>query len=1171
MKRLTKIVGILAALSLLVGLIPMASAQPAEAVIGTLGFGTVTRPTSQTGMQASNSEVTSFGQSSDGTILWTDSSIAAGSLRRGGSALNWVTITAYLTGAGAAGPFSFVAGAPDDPDFFAVVTNGRTAIYVTMDKGQTWSTTSFAPPLAAGEFITGIDVSAKYPVAGGDARDIAVCTGLAAAAGRIFILQLKPFGVTSWIQSTGAPAYSWRAIKFAPAYAGDFSILAVGATAADTFLALGVRDINSVVPAAVINWAAFTGYPVVVGTAGATATWAQLITADIAMPSDFQGQVDRMRRAYVCYDTAAAAGTTPDVYRVDNIRAYRLNVPDTRPYAMAYSGTFNAGKLLVGTVSLTNTTATVPVWRSLNPQSSAAMWDLPYKSPTGGFNIGANESRARPIWTPDGKMAFVGTMSSSAMANAAAYVVANPFAVRVANDESGWSVTNDDSDTWNGRSGLDTVVRNYYDLAASDDGKTKYLSSVNDYIVIGATIYNMGSIWRSVNPAIGSTTWERVLVTNFGTTAAPILRSPPDKNDGSIIFWGTGAGGTIIQRSVDKGQTWANTLPGFAIQDFALGDQNSIYALGATGVVRKGTSTGPGWLWSATVDPRIGSGNRIVANGDNVVIGPGTAGMTFVAYSTNGGASYPRIMYTAADFAGSLRVPGMDPDFANNKTLFMTTATSGTVGGVAAMPTLAAGDTINSPVALPAVAAATAVYIPIPGFTAFDATTGQTYIAAGGLTITLPATFAGVAANTTLAVAAVASGVGATFANWFTNNGAGAAVVAPTGNVWRWAIGKNTNTWDTVGAPAAARNGVAFAKSGEFYDSRVNIGGGVDRSLDALNGHPKPGVNWSNLTIGMPADTFGTPAGGFAVTGKSPEVVVWVIGGDAQLYGFIDKLTDISPAIQSPKPAAGATSVTLPVAFNGFASPFGIHWNLPAPETQEYNVQISASSDFSDIVTQAPVNGVVGYVPALPGDPSWFIANPAGVGIMGGNTYYARVRVVRVDNGQAILTDWSKPLTMVVQSGVPVQAPYSAPQPQTPAMGAQLTMPASVGFTWTPMPGATEYKFVLATDANLTKTLVSTNTTSTSYSYDTALKEGVYFWQVTQTKPVASAASPVASFTVVAKPAPTPTPVVNVPAPVVTVQPPPAADTPAWVWVVIAIGAILVVVTIVLIFRTRKV
>jgi hypothetical protein len=167
---------------------------------------------------------------------------------------------------------------------------------------------------------------------------------------------------------------------------------------------------------------------------------------------------------------------------------------------------------------------------------------------------------------------------------------------------------------------------------------------------------------------------------------------------------------------------------------------------------------------------------------------------------------------------------------------------------------------------------------------------------------------------------------------------------------------------------------------------------------------------------------------------------------------------------------------------------------------------------------------------------------------------------------------WSKPLKMVVKSGVPIHAPYSAPQPQTPAIGKELTMPASVGFTWTPLPNVTEYSFVLATDANLVKTLVSTTVTGTSYSYDTALKEGVYFWAVQPTKPVPGEKSPVASFTVVPKPAPPAAPVVNVPAPVVNVQPPPPmVATPVWVWVVIAIGAVLVIVTIVLIFRTRKV
>ncbi len=1146
MKKLTKILGLVAVLSLLIGILPMSSAQPASAAIGTFSFGTITTPMSSP-IIYTTSEVSTFAVTSNGTMFVAD--WANNTLRRGGGwGAGWATITTYFTGAGGTFPIWKLVAAPDDPNFILAVSSTAAGapqeIWVSFDQGFTWSNTGFTPA-AATEVITDVAVSAKYPVAGGDARDILVCTDGATAAppsgGRILALKLQPYGVTTWTVQAGFPAAtSFRAIKAAPAYAGDFTFIAVGAQAAGTVAVLGVRDIN----ANTTNYAVSTAFPM---TITATATIANLVSADIAFPSDYQGQVDRMRRFWVALDCGAAA--TPfntGIFRVDG-RSVSTNLFLLgRPWKMAYSGTVNAGKMLVGTAEGASASGTTSVYRSLNAQSNAVTWDLPYKGPSGGFGIPVTqEARSTPMWKFDGKEAVVGTMTTDVVNTPALYfnfAAAVAWRAGAANDESALSVTADDGDVYNQYNSIDTRSRGITDYVVSGNTRVMYLATANDPA-------GLDSIWKSTNGP-GFSSWTRVGLINAG--GQPILKLAPEKDDGSVVFWGDrGSATNIIQRSVDGGNTWSNCMPGITIQDFAVTDQNTILAVTAGGIVRKGTSTGPGWMWTANYDPRMGSAHRIVAIGNNAVIAPGGAGMTFPAYSTDGGLTFVRIMYRPADMgANVLHYAAMDPKFADNKTFFLGSAVPG-----AAPAALAVGDTVTLPVSWPAATAGTFI-VPVGPITIVQGAT--TFVSQGPVTVTLPATTTAWTAGTAKVLAATEI-PGMIITGFFNMNGS-------TGNVWRWTIGKNTTGWDFIGAPLGAMNTMIAPASGWLFTGVTTPAGGVLRSIDALNGHPKPGVNWNALIAGLPG---AFSVGNIAISMTTGNVNIYTndVKTVNSLYGFIDQLADVAPGITEPKLPPGADAVTLPVAFTGFANAFGIHWNLPAAQSATYQAQISATPDFSDIVTAVgPL-----YAPPNPGSPSWFIGNPQAVGIMGGNTYYIRVRVDSVDTGQAILSPWSKALKVVVQSGVPVQAPYSAPQPVSPAEGTSLVAPTSVGFTWTPMPGATEYKFVLATDAALTKTLVSTTVTGTAYSYDTALKEGTYFWQVTQTKPIPSSPSPVASFVVVAKPAPAPTPVINVPTPQVVVQPPPPAVTPVWVWVVIAIGAILVVVTIVLIFRTRKV
>jgi hypothetical protein len=113
-------------------------------------------------------------------------------------------------------------------------------------------------------------------------------------------------------------------------------------------------------------------------------------------------------------------------------------------------------------------------------------------------------------------------------------------------------------------------------------------------------------------------------------------------------------------------------------------------------------------------------------------------------------------------------------------------------------------------------------------------------------------------------------------------------------------------------------------------------------------------------------------------------------------------------------------------------------------------------------------------------------------------------------------------------------------------------VPISPGFSWSKLPGITEYEFVLAKDAALQEVIVKTTVPLTSYLYDGKLDyDTSYFWQVRAIEPVVSDPSALGTFTVIAEPKPV-TPTTEEPTPI-----------PSWVWWVIAVYVVLAVAMIV--------
>jgi len=273
-------------------------------------------------------------------------------------------------------------------------------------------------------------------------------------------------------------------------------------------------------------------------------------------------------------------------------------------------------------------------------------------------------------------------------------------------DESAFSLTRNNGETWNQLSLIDTRINKLTDVAPSADCTTIYLASVNN----AQACKGFDSIWRSsVNekvvapplPALPpGSIWERVRVTPSALTCNVahanyiILRLAPDKLDGQILGWAAGGtdghaalGGFPVNAntmkmewSPDFGDYFAQITPRLAIQDFAFESSTIIYILEAnTGNVQKMPYTGTAWAASIpNATSNLGGGHTIEAKAaDKVLVGNeavlNSAATPFpVAISTDGGFSFvpmTRPIPQAATF-GYHAIFDTDYGVGNNTTVY---------------------------------------------------------------------------------------------------------------------------------------------------------------------------------------------------------------------------------------------------------------------------------------------------------------------------------------------------------------------------------------------------------------------------------------------------------------------------------------------------------------------
>jgi hypothetical protein len=595
-----------------------------------------------------------------GNILYAIDSANSKLYRSDNAGLTWLDITSAILHAGASLPATKIACAPDQPKTVAVVTNGGTKVYFSSNFGAEWKDTGL-PSLPPMMQIQCIAISGTYILGGTNLWDVAIGTAIWGnnnTEGQVWVLTTG--GSLSTWQNTNVtvdPSHigaELSAIAFSPNYTDEGTILAVASTAADvaaiyrnqTWLCAGQRDLSAQTTSWNSSSPYFTNYPVQIDSTG-DAPGVTGIVSSIALPSDYRGTDISSRKVLMSCDRQPAPMiANSDVYRIDDYastRVLRLNASGGAPIDIrnvAYYGTLNSGKVIAGDVNPEPGLLTTQVRRLNDPfgVTTPSAWMLASQPPTGPGN-------AAVAWSYDGSVAFCGTGRTPG---------AN-------NDESAFSRSADNGDTWEQTSLINTIV-NICDIAPAPDSKSFFLASYSGF--------GPESVWRTAGEPLGSF-WGRVL-TMYTSSDRLILRLSPDYGTDYTIYVAevNGSGtSSLMAVSHNRGNTWQKPYGPAPIIDMAVEDPHTFYVALPGGYIRKNTTDGAAWL-SPPVSCFPDSTSEInmltvVGNGD-ILAGSRDSR---VSYSTDNGTSFTEIDKPVGYHTGDVQVVA-DANYDKNKLIY---------------------------------------------------------------------------------------------------------------------------------------------------------------------------------------------------------------------------------------------------------------------------------------------------------------------------------------------------------------------------------------------------------------------------------------------------------------------------------------------------------------------
>jgi hypothetical protein len=1037
--------------------------------------------------------------------------------------------------------FNYVACALDDPDFMAVAIvtinaallpvgdyrNATQAVVISDDGGDNfyWTRDIEDTSAAANSTLTCVfdmeisnaDSSGKHNIALGG---VGTKNGTEYPTGLVYRYEsgglvgggwVDASAYEGWDNTTDSPSQAVTKVVFAPSWLADKTVLAVSHTANNTYLQSGSWGNTKV-------WNAAAGFEAAVLVVNNQSLWLALrgAAAGLALPTDYEGRHATTRYAWVYVDNTTYTGV---IYKVQNGAVSQVIQQITgKPWlaSLSYLGSIDSGKAIAGVIGNGTGAPTVcgegvQVYRNdgiTDMDICCQHWQAACKPPTGM------------------KLALVGYVLPS---KAYAFVsgVNEPF------DESAFSFSLDDGDTWNQLGLVDTYIDYLSDVAKSPNCNKTWVVSVNMYEQIGGPqadgrYCECDSVWLKADPlpeaSEYSGAWIREWCGTLNSSATlnsaqtpemGLLRLAPEETEEALTVYLVDRGTAKVYYDSTEGLgCWEEqTSTVKHISDLAVQDEATIYALGFDAKVAVSDDHGSAASWSNTMDSKVDEGHTIAVLGEgNVLVGGGDGKVSYsdsdLATFLDGDASF-----TELDDIGDGRVHvAFDSYFDTNSVVY-----------AAVSNVVVNGSYYETPVN--------------------DADNGIYRWAIG--------------TSTSWKDLGECVGAATPYAAQLGYDTCDEVQVGYYGIVLSNAEG-NPET-------GAITGGVLYAT---FYDAG-NVTG-VARCLNPAEEVACGGQSWDYLIQGMADNaTFTLEPSSLKICGcltPDTNAKLFAIDDNAyydyfafgdyedssvgRLWTYEDCFAKAGPAIVSP--ADNAVVDADPCYCWNDA--FTLKWERQC-DACSYNLQISRDADFTEVVldisgkyeTNCTEND---YDPPSGTSPSYVVENGALDTGSCGTTFYWRVRSADAETGEIIHSWWSEVRSFTVATGP--GAAVTLTNPSNGAIGVAVT---GIPFTWDAVPDATGYEFSLVNAETDADVVSATSVSGTTYTYTGTLSyDTSYFWTVKALTDSVVFGQATATFTTGAEGA--------VPVP---------PTTPAWVWVVIAIGAVLVIVTLVLIFRTRRV
>jgi len=1042
--------------------------------------------------------------------------------------------------------FNYVACALDDSDFVAVAivnTNSTStycddeqAVVISDDGGDNFAWT--------GDIIDGaatlncaFDMKVSYEA--DDKHNIALGgVGTNGTCPRGLVFRYETGGLTGgrwvdasaydgWDDDGGITSVAVTKIAFAPSWLADNTVLALSHTNTSTYLQSGTWGNSKC-------WnddAGFEDAVQIIGADGGMWSAFRGAAAGLALPTDYEGRHANTRYAWVYVDNDVNG--TGVIYRVVNGDAHILGpmgqISDNPWLAsLSYLGTIDEGKAIAGLLIGEGGCKGVQVYRNdgiSDMDICCERWSEACKPPTGAKNA---------------MVAYVAPNKAVALTAGDA---TDPFGF----DESAFSFSLDDGDTWNQLGLVDTYIDYLSDVAKSPNCNKTWVFSVNFGGMRNGS-YGCDSVWLKADPLPEASEYSGAWIREWcgelegydigmSYYETGLIRLAPEETEEALTVYLVDRGTNTVYYDGTEGlgcwETGSSTVD--EISDLAVLDEATIYAVGLyNDDVAVSDDHGAAASWSSTMDSKVDDGSTIAVLGEGNVLVGGTDGK--VSYSDDdletfldGDASF-----TELDDIGEGNVHvAFDSYFDSNSVVYAAVAVT-----VDPFSYAGVGHDDNG------------IYRWV-----IDESTSWTDL--GECTGTATPTRAQ---------------IGYMDDDGDLDPSCTRVEVAYTGILLSYAEG-NPETDATTG-------GVLYATYGWFDNATETVYTGVARCLNPAEEVACGEAMWDYLIQGLSAENPEFFASSFKLCGcLTPDThtklyaidwLSWYYGdvrnltwwggapefatgdeesGLGRLWTYEDCYAKAGPAILSP---ANDAVVDADPCYC-WNDAFTLKWDRQC-DACSYNLQISLDEDFTEVVVDWSGKNddctENDYDPPKGSAPSYVVANGAlGTGSCG-TTFYWRVRSADAETDEIIHSPWSEVRSFTVAVG-----PMAALTLTNPSNGAIGVAVSNIPFTWDAVADATGYEFSLVNAATDAEVVSATAVSGTTYTYTGTLSyDTSYLWTVKAFKDTTAFGDATATFTTGKEG-------------VV----PPAPSTPAWVWVIIAIGALLVIVTMVLIFRTRRV